>query len=97
MPGGSGEPMKHVFEFYGKKPQATGGGSRYVGANQHEWTGFRANVLVCDTNGTGDQGDSLYLEGDGDSLRAALLAALSIVDFVEKIERDRLAERIAKS
>lgn len=85
--------MKHVLEFYGTHPQATGGGRRYIGADPGEWTGFRAEILVTDTNGDGDSGDSLYLEGDGDSLRRALTAALRILDIVEKIERDRLAAR----
>jgi hypothetical protein len=84
--------MKHVFEFYGKRPQATGSGYRYVGKDPTEWTGIRAELLIVDTNGDGDSGDSLYLEGDGASLRMALMSALRIIDAVEKVERDRLSK-----
>jgi hypothetical protein len=88
--------MRHVFEFYRSRPTATGSGKRYIGADENVWAGFRAELLCCDSDGKGGDGDALYLEGDGESLRKALTGLLRILDTVEKIERDRLEKRREK-
>ena len=95
--------MRRIIEFHGK-PQATGGVTPY-GVFQGEapaWRGARAEVLVVDCLNNWEsekrrEGDSFEIEGDLQSVRAALTQALAILDASESSERARIEQQVARA
>ena len=90
--------MRIIHDFHGKKPTTTGSGRAYSGgcSKPFVWQGFRAELLACDGDGTGEEGDALYLEGDGESIRKVLTQLLEILDTVEGLERKRVDDLVAR-
>lgn len=84
--------MRIVFQFHGRSPQASGSGDAYMPAahvapGSATFPGFQAELMVVDTDGKGNEGDALYLEGDGESLKKALLGLLGTLDAAEQSAR----------
>jgi len=98
--------MKHVFQFYGKEPQVSGTGRPYTQAINEppRWRGFQADILMVDSSqATEDgkrpffEGDSIYIEGDGDSIRKALEDALSAIKGIEQLAREDYERQAART
>lgn len=89
--------MRIVHEFEGSKKSAQGGGKgsfygiKVTEAPPEKFPGFQADIMVAMTNKTGDEGDVLYLEGDGFAMRAALTSLLRTLDAVESSSRGAYA------
>jgi hypothetical protein len=97
--------MRFVFEFHGKDPTASGSGSHYsMGpiTKPPVYHGFQANLVIVDCSQAVGvdpfvEGDALYLEGNGESIRKALTAALRILDGVEMFAVENAAREIART
>lgn len=96
--------MRIVFDFHGKDPTAGGSGSLYGNSivKPPEWPGFSVDLVICDAEQprNGDpfwEGDTIHLEGNGETIREALKQALRIVDTVEKIAREQFVRRVART
>lgn len=97
--------MKIVFEFYGKHPQASATADAYSCGRVDEppqWRGFRAEVLIVDcldweSDEKRREGDCLHIEGDGEAVKAALTAALRLLEINEQHARDHVMKEIART
>jgi hypothetical protein len=96
--------MRIVYEFHGKDPCVSGGGSLYALRIDRppEWPGFRVELVLCDTEQPKDgkpffEGDAIHWEGDGDTIRNALKQALSIVDFAEQHALEQFAKQMDRT
>lgn len=96
--------MRIVHEFHGKDPCVGGGGNLYANdiRKKPEWPGFSVDLVICDTTQPKEnrefwEGDTIHLEGNGETIREALKQALNVIDFAEKHAREMFAKRLAQT
>lgn len=96
--------MRIVHEFEGDKKFPQGGGTgNFYGLKVTEvppskFPGFQADIMVSMTSRIGEEGEVLYLEGDGVAMRAALMSLVRTLDFVEiKAKEDWESHRASLS
>jgi hypothetical protein len=86
--------MKIIHEFYGRA-QTTGTGNPYafkITGPPPAFNGFQVELMAADCYGKGKsfkEGDALYLEGDGRSIKQMLKDLLNVVEIIEESCRER--------
>lgn len=93
--------MRIIHELYGR-PQTTASGHAYHGSikSPPKWTGAHVDVLICDAPknpvAPNFEGDSIYIEGNIESVKQGLRDALVAIEGLEQVLREEFEANAAK-